>query len=236
MGGVFCLCWVLKKFVIGTTKAFANRKELSYSDHSHNLNNLSGVLSASKGGTGVTSIDALKSALGIGNNNGIKLEKWAESTISLDRGISGNDNRIPIVTKSSEELATLSYGFILTSVIYINTISKLDINEGFNISTVVYDSSESSNLTNSSSITINGTDLYGNVSVTGMHLFATNYIEISNSDINKYKRMLFVDTLVNRIIAQNNIIYFGVKPSVFQGSCTISGGSYATIVIYKILL
>ena len=226
----------LKKFVIGTTKAFANRKELSYSDHNHNLNNLSGVLSASKGGTGVTSINALKSILGIGNNNGIKLEKWAESTISLDRGISGIDTRIPIVTKSSEELATLSYGFILTSVIYINTISKLDIDKNFNISTVVYDSSENSSFIYSSSIIIRGTDFYGNVSVTGIHLFATNYTEISNPDINKYKRVLFIDALTNRIIAQNNTIYFGVHPSVFQGSCTISGGSYATIAIYKILL
>lgn len=67
------ISYILKKFVIGTTKAFANRRELSYSDHSHDLNNLSGVLSASKGGTGVTSLAALKSVLGINNVSSLNL-------------------------------------------------------------------------------------------------------------------------------------------------------------------
>ena len=80
-------------FTQALTKAFVNKKELSYSDHTHDdryyteteISNLlsgkantshthsasqitSGTLSVARGGTGVTSLDALKSAMGISSN------------------------------------------------------------------------------------------------------------------------------------------------------------------------
>lgn len=54
-------------WVRGVNKAFINKKELSYTDHSHDLNNLSGILSITKGGTGVESLDELKQLLSIFN-------------------------------------------------------------------------------------------------------------------------------------------------------------------------
>ena len=55
--------------VTGLTKAFLgvgdNGKELSFSDHTHNLPDLEGILTADKGGTGVGSLDDLKTTLGI---------------------------------------------------------------------------------------------------------------------------------------------------------------------------
>ena len=55
--------------VSGLTKAFLgvgeNQKELSFSDHTHNLPDLEGILGIAKGGTGVSSLGDLKTALGI---------------------------------------------------------------------------------------------------------------------------------------------------------------------------
>ena len=42
-------------------------KTASFSDHTHNLTSLTGTLSVSNGGTGVSSLDDLKTALGIPN-------------------------------------------------------------------------------------------------------------------------------------------------------------------------
>lgn len=59
--------------VAGLTKAFlgvgGNGKELSFSDHTHNLPDLNGILTADKGGTGVSSLDELKTALGVSTND-----------------------------------------------------------------------------------------------------------------------------------------------------------------------
>ena len=59
--------------VAGLTKAFlgvgSNQKELSFSDHTHNLIDLDGILTADKGGTGVSSLGALKTALGISGSS-----------------------------------------------------------------------------------------------------------------------------------------------------------------------
>ena len=59
--------------VAGLTKAFLgvgdNQKELSFSDHTHNLPDLNGILTADKGGTGVSSLDELKTALGVSAND-----------------------------------------------------------------------------------------------------------------------------------------------------------------------
>ena len=42
--------------MLGTTKAFANQKELSYSGHTHSASNItSGILTTTRGGTGITS-------------------------------------------------------------------------------------------------------------------------------------------------------------------------------------
>lgn len=67
--------------VSGLTKAFLgvgdNQKELTFSDHTHNLPDLEGILTADKGGTGVSSLGALKTALGISNISSYYLtEVW----------------------------------------------------------------------------------------------------------------------------------------------------------------
>lgn len=61
-------------WIRGSTKAFINSKELSYSDHTHSLDNLSGVLPITKGGTGVESLDKLKNLLGISNITNIEFD------------------------------------------------------------------------------------------------------------------------------------------------------------------
>ena len=85
----------LNKLIIGITKAFVNKKSISFEGHSHDdryftesemttklngkansshnhsaSNITSGTLPVTRGGTGVTNIDALKSALGIGGGSG----------------------------------------------------------------------------------------------------------------------------------------------------------------------
>ena len=87
--------FLLNKLIIGITKAFVNKKSISFeghshddryftesemttklngkanSNHNHSASNItSGTLPVTRGGTGVTSIDALKSALGIGGGSG----------------------------------------------------------------------------------------------------------------------------------------------------------------------
>lgn len=59
----------LLKFVLGNTKAFANQKELSYTDHTHDISMLSGTLSIEHGGTGVTTLDELRVILGVSGNS-----------------------------------------------------------------------------------------------------------------------------------------------------------------------
>ena len=55
--------------VAGLTKAFLgvgdNQKELSFSDHTHNLPDLDGILPVTNGGTGCTSLDDLKTNMGV---------------------------------------------------------------------------------------------------------------------------------------------------------------------------
>lgn len=46
-----------------------NQKELSFSDHTHSLPDLDGILTADKGGTGVSSLDELKIALNLQSND-----------------------------------------------------------------------------------------------------------------------------------------------------------------------
>ena len=57
------------QLITGPTKALLgvgnNQKELSFSDHTHSLPNLDGVLPATNGGTGYTSLNSLKAALNI---------------------------------------------------------------------------------------------------------------------------------------------------------------------------
>ena len=59
------------QLITGLTKALLgvgdNQKELSFSDHTHNLPDLGGILTADKGGTGVSSLDDLKNTLGLPN-------------------------------------------------------------------------------------------------------------------------------------------------------------------------
>ena len=87
--------FLLNKLIIGITKAFVNKKSISFeghshddryftesemttklngkanSNHNHSASNItSGTLPVTRGGTGVTSIDALKSSLGIGGGSG----------------------------------------------------------------------------------------------------------------------------------------------------------------------
>lgn len=47
--------------------------EFSFSNHSHNLSSLTGILGVSNGGTGVSSIDDLKTALGVSTNYTIQI-------------------------------------------------------------------------------------------------------------------------------------------------------------------
>lgn len=69
-----------------------NQKELSFSDHTHNLPDLDGVLPATSGGTGYTSLNDLKTALNISsslqviiltNNNKITKNHYYGGVISM---------------------------------------------------------------------------------------------------------------------------------------------------------
>lgn len=70
--------------VSGLTKAFLgvgdNQKELSFSDHTHSLPDLDGILTTDKGGTGVSGLDALKTALGISNISSYYIAKVPQSS------------------------------------------------------------------------------------------------------------------------------------------------------------
>ena len=71
--------------IIGSTKGFIRGKALSVEGHTHDTGDLiSGVLPLIRGGTGVTSLDALKSSLGI-SNSGIKV-KTGTINCRLDAG------------------------------------------------------------------------------------------------------------------------------------------------------
>ena len=77
--------------VAGLTKAFLgvgeNQKELSFSDHAHNLPDLDGILTTDKGGTGVSSLDELKTALNILPNEYIMKfqvgNSWSGTTYNI---------------------------------------------------------------------------------------------------------------------------------------------------------
>lgn len=70
------------KLIIGLTKAFLLGKDISFSDHIHSTDDIkSGVLTLTNGGTGVTSLSALKSLLGI--NSGTSTVKLAYGSIDI---------------------------------------------------------------------------------------------------------------------------------------------------------
>ena len=57
-----------KRLVVGNTKEFINGSALSHEGHTHSVNDITnGVLPVSRGGTGYSDLNSLKSALGIGN-------------------------------------------------------------------------------------------------------------------------------------------------------------------------
>lgn len=65
--------YLLKKLIIGITKSWIDGNEISFDGHTHNASQIvSGVLSLSHGGTGVTSLSDLKSILGISNPSSTK--------------------------------------------------------------------------------------------------------------------------------------------------------------------
>lgn len=73
----------LSKLIVGLTRGFIRGKTLATTDdlttkantsHTHSTNDItSGTLPLARGGTGVTSISALKSALGISSSSGAKI-------------------------------------------------------------------------------------------------------------------------------------------------------------------
>ena len=124
VGSIYFSLSLLGKLIIGTTKGFIRGKALSVEGHTHNYaagshthsagNITSGTLPVTRGGTGVTSLDALKSALGISTNN----LKYASGTSIF---ISFN-NRRDTIDISSYNINS----FILISAIYINETSNMD--------------------------------------------------------------------------------------------------------------
>ena len=55
------------KLIVGSSKAFVKGKGISLEGHKHSAGDItSGTLPVARGGTGVTSLDALKTALGVG--------------------------------------------------------------------------------------------------------------------------------------------------------------------------
>ncbi len=107
MGLISLLGWIR-----GSTKAFVNKKELSYTDHSHDLNNLSGILPVTKGGTGVTSLDALLALLG---NSGINImvtgEYVGNGTYGPDHPSSISFINIPYLVCVYGKTYNSEYGF-----------------------------------------------------------------------------------------------------------------------------
>ena len=112
------VCLYLLGWVRGNTKAYIGKKSISFDGHSHDdryyteseVNNLlsgkaasshnhsasqitSGTLSVARGGTGVTSINALKSALGISGGTGVKLSQLTETDYS-DNGFAVPDSAL----------------------------------------------------------------------------------------------------------------------------------------------
>ena len=68
-----CSSPFLAKLIVGSTKGFIRGKALSVEGHIHDTGDLiSGVLPLIRGGTGVTTIAALKSALGISSSSNLK--------------------------------------------------------------------------------------------------------------------------------------------------------------------
>ena len=61
------------QLITGLSKAWVgvgnNEKELSFSDHTHNLPDLDGILTTDKGGTGVSNLNDLKTTLGLSDTS-----------------------------------------------------------------------------------------------------------------------------------------------------------------------
>ena len=100
--------------VAGLTKAFLgvgdNQKELSFSDHTHNLPDLEGILPATNGGTGYTSLNDLKTALNISSslqviiltdNDSITKNHYYGGILSQSRRVNNSTTAQAIVCDSS---------------------------------------------------------------------------------------------------------------------------------------
>lgn len=132
----------LAKLIIGTSKAWIRGKALSTEGHTHSASNItSGTLPLARGGTGVTSISALKSALGISSSGGDVLIKeytltnptapnYGNTTgsISLDKTpklviFAEGADRIVFICGSSGECKTYSAGYAITFIVSNRTIT-----------------------------------------------------------------------------------------------------------------
>ena len=110
---------LLQKLIIGLTRGFIRGKTLATTDdlngkantsHNHSASNItSGTLSVARGGTGVTSITALKSALGISSSSSIRLEYGTTSGESGIVSFSKSFASAPGVVVSGQR-ASDSYG------------------------------------------------------------------------------------------------------------------------------
>lgn len=78
------------QLITGLTKALLgvgdNQKELSFSDHTHNLPDLDGILTADKGGTGVSSLNDLKNTLGLPNTQPVYVTQAVNGVFNFPAG------------------------------------------------------------------------------------------------------------------------------------------------------
>lgn len=78
------------QLITGLTKAFLgvgeDQKELSFSDHTHNLPDLDGILTADKGGTGVSSLDELKTTLGVSGSQPVYVTRAVNGVFNIPAG------------------------------------------------------------------------------------------------------------------------------------------------------
>lgn len=81
------------QLITGLTKALLgvgdNQKELSFSDHTHSLPDLDGILTADKGGTGVSSLDDLKNTLGLPNTQPVYVTQAVNGVFNFPAGAIG---------------------------------------------------------------------------------------------------------------------------------------------------
>lgn len=208
---------------------------------------ITGTLPVSHGGTGVTSLDALKTALGIGDNLSYKITNNIDGTYPTGTEI------LSSITIPTSEFIDKLYCFIMCfeinvkkivipmdiysgatvlriignsgNTIYNNTYIKLAQNTSVNISaktTLLFNTSESSN---------EGQNVFSDNSK--KHIYVSNPRSHSGTDIS-YWSMVYDKT--NGYYPNNGYTFNLVKDYPNSGNdITISGGSTFTVSLYKIL-